>query len=126
MNVALPFKIPMNPAKAIELEKPKTNSGEPPDKVQPLPGSGDYCFRATVKTVQDNNEINEFHGYSSDMTLIVQETEQACERRRRNNQKCSGPAVMFIRDSPNCSGLITVTDKKTQNVQIIQYQHSKK
>lgn len=125
MNFMLPFKLPMNHSK-IELEKPKTNSGEPPDKVKPTPCSGNYCFRATVKTIQDNNEINEFHGYSSDMTLILHETEQACERRRRDNQRCSDPTLMFIRDIPNCNGLITVTDNTTMNVKVIRYQHSRK
>lgn len=107
------------------IEKPKTNSGEPPEKIQPKPCSGNYCFRATVKTLDQNDTvIHEFHGYSSDLHKIVEETENVCEIRRRDNQNCTQASVMFVRDIPNCNGLITMTDLNTNNTQIISYKHS--
>tara|TARA_Y100000389_G_C17242796_1_gene404006 strand:- start:132 stop:506 length:375 start_codon:yes stop_codon:yes gene_type:complete len=100
----------------------KTDAGEPPESVDKKPCFGNYCLRATTKTLNANDEvINTYHGYSMNMERITQEVEDACEIRRRDGEKCTKTSVMFLQDVQNCNGMITQTDEKSGELKIISY-----
>lgn len=112
MNVLRAHVLPVNPEK-------KTETGGP---IKPMDSKicyGSYCMRAEVNKYDERkNLIDSYYGYSDDMERIVKETEDACDIRCRNTEYCGPTKIMFIKDVPNCNGLITENNSK-----IIQYRH---
>ena len=113
LNTLSSFSI-LNPSK-------KTESIIPPKSIDKKVCFGTYCMRTTVHLEDSNNGIlYTYNGYSDDMNIIY-ETENACIRKKNEKQKCSEPSIMFIKDVPNCNGLITETNRNNNDIKIITY-----
>ena len=82
----------------------------------PLKCFGGYCIRATVNKYDEKGAIKSvYHGYSEDIDAIIEQTELVCDRRRSESDYCSNASIMYLKQIPNCSGLITESDKNGDN-----------
>lgn len=97
------------------LEKHTDTSGVD-RRVPPTCIYGDYCFRASVKKHDEHNPRNlknHYHGYSDNIG-IVELTEKACHRHRKEGEACTTATLMFIRDVP-CYERVVETDSNDRN-----------
>ena len=106
-TLSIPGLFPFNGS----IERPKLNSGEPPQSVASKPCNGKYCMRATVKRFDlDGELISHYHGYSQEMT-ISEETEKVCDRFKRKGETCSPASLMFLKQIDDCNGRIIETNQ---------------
>lgn len=99
----------------------KTNSNEPPKTIDNKPCFGSYCMRATVyRNNKDDERMYIYNGYSDDFE-IANETENVCQRECQSTEYCSNSTLMFMRDIPNCNGLITETNINNDAVRIVKF-----
>ena len=89
---------------------PKTSSGNPPNKLSPSKGYGDYCLRAQNKLYHNGEEVITFTGYDRDFS-IIEEIENVCERykkKRDGTVECTEVKLFFMGSRPRCDGEINV------------------
>lgn len=111
-----------NPEVAIyKFEKPKLDTPPPRFKPPPSLEFGSYCMRAIVEKTDKSGELEKIYkGYSEDVE-ITHEVAEACERRRREGERCLPTKLYFIRNIPNCNGIITEHYKDDSLVNVIRY-----
>ena len=101
--------------------RPKLDTSPPPTKKPPNACFGNYCMRATVEKLNSMGEVSRIYkGYSENMN-ISDEVDGVCELRRRDGEHCQPAKLMFLRDIPNCNGIITEYDKDDNVISIINH-----
>lgn len=104
--------------------KHKLDTPSPPRKHPPVVCFGSYCMKAVVNKYDKDNELRRIYkGYSEDVD-IVDDVANACERRRRDNEVCGPPRLVFLKEMPNCNGLITEHDEYDLLVSIVRKSHT--
>ena len=118
MNI---IKIPYFPFSNLFTKEYKTDSNNPNKPVKNKLCFGNYCMRATVhRQDEDYHNVYSYYGYSNDLS-ILDETQNVCNKRRKENETCLTPTLMFLQDVPNCNNLITEVKNSDNSIKIVKY-----
>ena len=101
------------------FDKPKLDSPKPPSINPNETCFGSYCMRATVEKLNRSGEVHRvYKGYSQDMDIPT-DVSLACERRRQEGETCLPAKLVFLKEVPNCNGIISEFDKDDMLINIV-------
>ena len=89
----------------------KTENGEPPDNINSLPSTGNYCFRVTTTLNKETDKMREYVGYDNNIG-IVKKVERLCanDEELYCDTKCAQSKLSFVHDVPHCDGHVDIKD----------------
>lgn len=92
----------------------KTECGDPPNSKDVDKQIGEYCIRASIELVKNNDIIRFYEGYDDSMD-IIQRVENVCEKDQRmygkDNHNCKNAKLFFLGPKEDCDGRIHITGK---------------